>query len=305
MIGKVSEKGRMMSHTQHPPEPGGQYVSVNGTRLYVVERGEGFPLIVLHGGPGLDHHMFANYLDPLCHTHRLLLVDQRAQGRSDPSPPHTWKLTTLAEDIHELAAALNLRRYVVLGHSFGAIVALQHAVDFAGQPAATIISGGVPSACYLRDVDRNLETFEPESMRHQVSASWAREADARTPQDVESLLADQVPFHFADPLDPRIPDYTARTSGAIYSPDVLRYAATHDYGAIEVEDRLDAITQPLLVMTGRHDRTTTVRAAEAIAQGVPHSELAIFEHSGHMTFVEENAHYLRTIRHFLEDHNLL
>jgi proline iminopeptidase len=86
---------------------------------------------------------------------------------------------------------------------------------------------------------------------------------------------------------------------AIYGPDVLRAAATEDYGGISVEDRLDEITHPVLVLAGRHDRTCSVAAAQAIADGIPDSELVIFERSGHMTFVEENDAYLAAVRSFL------
>ena len=43
-----------------------QHVNIGDTRLHIVERGQGYPIIVLHGGPGLDHHMFGDYLDALC-----------------------------------------------------------------------------------------------------------------------------------------------------------------------------------------------------------------------------------------------
>src|SRR5262249_22627834 len=68
----------------------GRLVDVGDTALHVVERGDGFPILLLHGGPGLDHHEFADYLDPLADAHRLILVDQRAQGRSAPADPATW-----------------------------------------------------------------------------------------------------------------------------------------------------------------------------------------------------------------------
>ena len=55
----------------------------------------------------------------------------------------------------------------------------------------------------------------------------------------------------------------------------------------------------MLVLAGRHDRTCSVAAAQAIADGIPDSELVIFEHSGHMTFVEENDAYLAAVRSFL------
>jgi pimeloyl-ACP methyl ester carboxylesterase len=133
-----------------------------------------------------------------------------------------------------------------------------------------------------------------------VIASWAREPDVRTPEDFAQLMAEQFPFHFADPLDPRIDDYLERTSQTVYAPDMLRVFSANGYGGIEVEDRLGEITQPVLVMTGRHDRTCTVAAAEAIAAGISNAELRILEQSGHMTFVEEPELYIALVRSFLE-----
>src|SRR5688572_28757012 len=64
--------------------PMGRHIEISDTRLHVVERGgDGFPLLVFHGGPSLDHHMFGDYLDPLADELRLVLVDQRSQGLSD------------------------------------------------------------------------------------------------------------------------------------------------------------------------------------------------------------------------------
>jgi proline iminopeptidase len=275
-------------------------VDVGDTRLHVTERGAGsLALFVLHGGPGLDHTMFGSYLDPLGDVCRLLLVDERATGRSDPSPPETWTLAQHAADVEALAAAMGLERYAVLGHSYGALIALQHAVDFAGRPAATVVSSGFPDARFLEHVERELESFEPIELRDQVKDSWAREAHARTQEDMASIMADQTPFHFADPRDPRIGELLAEMGHALYGPDVLRAAATEEYGGIEVEDRLDRVTEPVLVLAGRFDRTCAIAGAEAIAAAIPQAELVVFEESAHMTFVEENDAYLAAVRAFL------
>ncbi len=275
-------------------------VSAGDTRLNVEERGAGDPaLIVLHGGPGLDHTMFGDWLDPLAADYRLLLVDERAQGRSDPAPPETWTLEQHARDVDALASALGLERYAVLGHSFGAFIALQHAVGFPGRPAGTIVSSGLPSERFLAHVEEQLAAFEPVELRKQVTRSWAREAEARTPDDVAALFADQLPFHFADPYDPRIDDLRAAMADAAYAPDVLRAGATDGYGHIELEDRLGDVTHPLLVIAGRHDRTCSVAGAEAIATGVPAADLVVLEDSGHMTYVEEPNAYREAVRHFL------
>ena len=276
-------------------------VDVGDTRLNVEERGAGeLALIALHGGPGLDHTMFGEWLDPLGDACRLLLVDERSQGRSEPSAPETWTLDQHARDVDALATALGLERYVVLGHSFGALIALQHAVDFSGRPAGTVISSGAPSERRLMShVERELERFEPVELREQVQASWAREANAQTQEEVGALLDDQLPFHFADPRDARIDEMRAAMAGAVYAPDVLRAAATDGYGHIEVEDRLGDVRHPVLVLAGRHDRTCSPQAAEVIADGVPDAELVVFEHSGHMTFVEEPDAYRDAVRRFL------
>lgn len=288
--------------TTSDTEAGGRRVDIGDTRLHFVERGDGYPLLVFHGGPGLDHHMFADYLDALADEYRVILVDQRSHGRSDLSPEDTWTLPQMAADVTSLARALDLHRYAVLGHSYGAFIVLQHAVDFPGDAAQTIVSSGIPSTRFFEHVAQSLASFEPVELREQVTSSWEREKYVRTQEDVAELLHDQMPFQFADPHDPRIEDYERRTSEATYSPDVLRHFALQEYGGIEVEDRLGGVTQPVLALAGRHDRTCSPEGAWATVESVPQGELAVFESSGHMTFVEENDAYAHTVRDFLKRH---
>ena len=204
----------------------------------------------------------------------------------------------MALDVERLAQSLELDRYAVLGHSFGVFVALQHAVDFSGYPCASVISAGVPAAAFLECVQRNLEAFQPAELRDLLTSSWAREARAQTQEDCRSLLSDQLPFHFRDPYDPRIDEMRADLGNAIYSPDVLRAAATTEYGAIDVQHRLGSISHPVLVLAGRHDRTCSVTAAQAIAAGIPEAELVVFEESAHMMFIEEQDAYTATVADF-------
>ncbi|PNY80359.1 alpha/beta fold hydrolase [Deinococcus koreensis] len=260
------------------------------------------PLIVLHGGPGLDHTEFADYLDPLADTVRLVILDMRAQGRSDrDAPQETWTLAQMAADVSRVAAALNAERYAVLGHSYGAFVALQHAADFPGTAAATVACCGVGSARWLDDIPAKLEGFEPVELREQVRASWADEANVRTQADFARLMHEQMPWHFADPLDSRIADYEARVDalGPRYAPDVLRQFSVAGYGGIEVEDGLGTVSQPLLALAGRHDRTCPPGASAVLAQRAPAGELHVFEESGHMPFVEQPDEFLSVVRGFL------
>ena len=286
----------------HPP---GRLVKAWDTELFVVEAGDpsSYPILILHGGPGFDHRMFGDYLDPLADRgYRLLFVDQRAQGRSAPAPVESWTLQQMAADVTALAGTLALDRYAVLGHSYGAFVALQNAVDFPGMAAQTIVSSGVPSSRYLDVVEKNLAAFEPVELRERVAASWDAEATVETAAEMGQLWLDQAPYHFRDPRDPRIEDYNRRSAGALLTPEVLRHLAVEGYGGIQVEDRLGEIPQPVLVLAGRDDRTCSVEAAEAMAKGIPNAELVVFEQSGHMTFVEETDAYLDAVDRFLTKH---
>src|SRR3954468_15263661 len=125
----------------------------DGYNLNVEEAGSGFPLIVLHGGPGMDHTMFRPYLDPLGDDFRVVYVDERGQGRSDRVDPATLSLEVFARDVDLLAEALGLEHFALLGHSFGAIVTTYHATEI-GTAAAYVISGGGDSSDELeKDVE--------------------------------------------------------------------------------------------------------------------------------------------------------
>lgn len=280
-------------------------LDVGDTRLHARVVGDPAlpPLIVLHGGPGLDHTEFGTYLDSLADTVHLVFLDQRAQGRSDRDAPEaTWTLAQMAADVSAVARALTAERYAVLGHSYGALVALQHAADFPGAAAATIACCGVGSSRWLDDIPAKLETFEPLELREQVRASWAGEATVTTEAEFARLMHEQLPWHFGDPLDPRIAEYEAHTD-AMHprsAPDVLRVFSVAGYGGIEVEGRLGAVTQPLLALAGRHDRTCPPEASALVAERAPAGELRVFERSGHMPFIEQPDEFLSVVRDFLK-----
>ena len=283
----------------------GRLVDIGDTALWIEERGQhdAFPLLVFHGGPGLDHHMFGSYLDALTDDgrYRLVLVDERSQGQSTKTDPSTWTIKQMAADVSALATALDIRdHYATLGHSYGAFVVLQHAVDHPGEPRGTVVSAGVASTRWLDNVETELERFEPESLREQVKDSWAGEATVQTEDEAARILGDQMPFHFRDPTGPILDDYLRNAPGTRFSPDVLRHFATQDYGGLDVTERLEDVTHPVLVLSGRYDRTCPVGAGEEMAKLLPDAELVVFEESAHMLFVEENERYVTAVRRFLD-----
>ena len=263
----------------------------DGVSLNVEQVGDGFPLVVLHGGPGLDHTTFRPYLDALADRFRLLYVDERGQGRSDRVEPASLSLEVFARDVDLLAAALGLDRFALLGHSFGAIVATFHATEL-GTADAYVISGGADSSDALdADVNASLEALGEEGAP--IAESWAREQTVETEADFRDLMRAQWPFHFAGEVPAGYGDDT------VFTPDVLRHFAAAGYGGFDFVPELGRIDRPVLVLVGEHDLTTTPRAARVLHDGIRGGELVILEGAGHMSFVEATDDYVAAVREFL------
>ena len=263
----------------------------DGYEMFVEEVGSGFPLVVLHGGPGLDHTMFRPWLDPLGDELRLLYVDERGQGRSERVDPATLSLEVFARDVDLLAEALELDGFALLGHSFGAIVTTWHATEI-GTAAAYVISGGADaSEPLLADVEASLVAMGDRG--RPIAESWEQEQTVETEAELKELLRAQMPFHFhGEPP----PGYGEETVG---SPEVLRHFAKIGYGDFDFRPRLGDVRRPTLVVVGEHDRTTTTRAARVLHEGIRGSGLVVVPDAGHMSFVEAEARYLDAVRSFL------
>jgi pimeloyl-ACP methyl ester carboxylesterase len=277
-------------------------VSVGDVDLYVHERGEGRPLVALHGGPGLDGSVFFPGLDPVAAAgYRVLAVDQRANGRSGGGDPARWTVPQMADDVEALIGALGLGDAVVMGWSFGSFVAQSHMVRH-GSAAAYVLMGTIAAPGALANVAHELATFEPVALREQVSASWAREVDVDSPEAARQLLADQMPFHVSDPTGPLVAELVA-ADRVVHRPEVLRhFAAGGEYGMLDLRAQLREVAIPTLVLSGANDRTTLASSAHELAEILPQAEEVVFPESAHMMLYEEPAAVTAALLDFLARH---
>ncbi len=268
--------------------------------LHVHERGKGRALLALHGGPGLDGSVWFPALDPLATDGwRVLAVDLRGNGLSGGDDPSTWTVPQMADDVESLIAELSLEEPVVMGWSFGSIVTQSHMARH-GSAAAYVLMGTIATPEALLGVHERLARFEPVGLRAQVTASWEREPTVQTPAECKQLLADQLPFHFADPEDPRIADLVAGDN-TVYRPDVLRhFAAGGEYGMVDLRPVLASFARPVLVLSGAHDRTTPAASAHELVEAIPGAEEVVFTDSAHMIPYEEPDAFLAALREFLQ-----
>ena len=156
-------------------------------------------LLLLHGGPGFDHSGLASTLAPLSDVAQLVLLDHRGQGRSDGDDVEQWNLDHWVPDIADFCEALGLERPMILGQSFGGVVALAVAARYPDLPSKLIVSS---SLAKFRP-DRAFPMFE------QLGGPEVREVAERhfrdlTDETAEEFLRVCLPVYNTTPADPDV-----------------------------------------------------------------------------------------------------
>ncbi len=143
------------------------YAQVNGARLYFDVEGAGLvpdgprmrekpTLVLLHGGPGFDHSSYKPDWSRLADAVQIVYLDHRGQGRSEKCEPARWTLAQWADDVRGLCDALGIEKPVVLGNSFGGMVAMAYAARHPDHPGKLVLS----STSARQDYERMCARFE-------------------------------------------------------------------------------------------------------------------------------------------------
>jgi proline iminopeptidase len=275
-------------------------VNVGDIELYVREQGAGRPLVLLHGGPGLDGSVFFPEIAALAGEGvRLLAVDHRANGRSDAGDPARWTVPQMADDVEALIRELDLERPIVMGHSFGSFVAQHHMAEY-GSAAGYVLMGTVDSVEELARIDERLAAFEPEHLREQVTRSWAQEATVQTAEESKQLIIDQLPFHMAEPEGALVRSLQENVGAIVFRPEVLRhFASGGEYGLVDNRERLRQRSVPVLVLSGELDRTTPAASAHRLAEILSDADEVVVPGAAHMLLQEQPEAALAALRAFL------
>src|SRR5512132_4107667 len=102
---------------------------IRDVSLHVEVIGHGYPLLLMHGGPGADHWTMLPFRR-LADQFTLIFYDHRCNGRSTGAPVTSMTWENLTADADALREALGFERWAVLGHSFGGHVALEYALRY-------------------------------------------------------------------------------------------------------------------------------------------------------------------------------
>lgn len=232
-------------------------VEANGATLHLTERGDGAPLILLHGGLFTSAH-WEPVAQRLAGEFRVITPDSRGHGRST-NPAGVLSYALIADDVAALIDSLGLERPLVGGWSDGGQVALELAARHPGTAAALVVGAAYPE-------------FESSGLRDAHRALLA--ADEAGVPDIARL--DAQLGEFAEPiraLHPRGPDQWGALVGQTAAM-WLEYEGLND-------DRVAALHEPCLVLGGDRDELVSLGLTLALYEALTEAELAICPGLGH------------------------
>ena len=216
-------------------------------------------VILLHGGPGMDHSGWKPRMSPLADVAQLIYYDHRSHGRSDRRPSSEWTLDRWADDVVLLCEALEIERPIVFGQSFGGMVAQRYIERHPGHPAKVILSSCSPHF----GLERKLAAFERRggaAAREAARAYWADPS----PASFDTFLRICLPLYSTTPQADR-----SAPSSAAFDGELLDSWNRNELPHVDLLPGLARAACPVLVFGGTDDPITPIEDQREIAAALP------------------------------------
>ena len=281
---------------QRTMEPAESRIPIGPVSLYARAVGEGQPVIVLHGGPDFDHSYLLPDLDRFKDRFRLIYYDQRGRGRSaNGVSPDEVTLGSDVEDIDRVRQHFGLDAPVLLGHSWGTVLALEYALRYPTRVSRLILMNSAPASAndavllrkyYLQKVGADMDR-----QRAIVAGAAYQSGDPET-------VAARYRIHFKPALK-RSEDYeklmSTMKAGFVRQgkEGILKARAVEDrlmrdsweLPGYDLHPKLRQLRIPTLVITGDHD-FIPLDVAEHITAAIPGARLVTIKDCGHFAYLE-------------------
>jgi proline iminopeptidase len=272
-------------------------IAVRDVRLFVDVVGRGYPLVVMHGGPGADHWTMSRFRQ-LADRFTLVFYDHRCNGRSVGVPVSSMTWENLTADADALRESLGFDTWAVLGHSFGGKVALEYALRYPNSLSHLILlDTGGDSWWDQENAPRLLAKRGFSRRKVQLARRWFNGQTA--PWEFYPTL-----MRLGGAYNPHTGWYAAvRMMFAERRSKARPQAGIFGFGQLmkgwTVMDRLGEIRVPTLVMAGRDDFLSPPEHQGQLAAGIPNARLEIIERAGHNPHDERTAEVMKAVRDFV------
>ena len=277
------------------------FLEINGSQVYYKTMGQGEPLVIVHGGPVMDHSYLLPHLEELAKDYQLIFYDQRACGQSSVEVQvATMNLAGFVEDIEQIRQALKLERINLLGHSWGGLLAMEYGIKYPENLNHLILSNSIaPSvADWELEGGRVSEraTNKDREDRQAIMESGALQS-VNPSKAIEKLL--RISFR------PQMYDTTNLNKLNLYVPeDYMQRSQIFgllgpDLTDFNLYSDLQKITCPTLIIYGSEEPAASLHA-QRMTESFPNGQLSIIQKSGHFPFIENPSTFNKEIKAFLK-----
>jgi len=254
------------------------FIDLNGARHHYVSKGEGPPVVLLHGLGG-SLHIWHGVIENLALHHHVVAVDLRGHGRSDRSG--ALSVQQWADDVHALIAALELPAVTLVGHSLGSLVA-QYLASTRGEVVDYLVLLG------------GISYFEPPAKDAYVKRAEMVEADG-----MDAIVEDWLPGALAPRTAAKLPQVVGLLRELFLRNDPASYAKACRALAKAPSINRERIGQPTLLLVGDHDRSTPIAMTEELHREIPVSRVKVIPSAAHWASLEQPDEIASAILEFL------
>lgn len=272
-------------------------VDVGGCKLYCEVEGDATSLILLHGGPGATHHEFHPYFARASDFASVIYYDQRGCGQSDAEPgPDGYSVEQAANDLEKLRHRLGIDRWVVLGHSYGGLLAQVYATKYPDRVRGLVLVGSSLAMSVRIRSPRWLDYLSKEEFAK--IGEVRRHGELNVAQQIFNafLNGDWKRQNFYRPTREEI----ARQALYGWKPAPgFRNAMGRSIAQIDLKGAFDRCPIPTLIIEGKYDMSWNTDKPEILHKNHPGADLVIVELAGHSSFADRPTQFFGTLREFM------
>ena len=262
---------------RHPPV--GRFMEVDGVRLHYAEWGEGEPVVLINGnGTMVQDWALSGLVGLAAQQYRVIAIDRPGYGYSARPRDRVWTARTQAALLAQAIVQLGLRRPLVVGHSWGALVAVALGLDHPDAARGLVLLSGY----YYPTARADVWFFSPPAvpvlgdlMRHTIAPPLTR---LLAPKIMRKVFEPRpVPARFSDrfPLDLALRPISIKASAedsALMVPS-----------AASLQGRYGELSLPAAVLVGAQDGIITPeRQSGRLAGELPERDIEVLQGLGHM-----------------------
>jgi proline iminopeptidase len=297
------------SFAQEAKDTNGGYVKVDGAELWYQIKGKGEPVVVIPGGPGDSHLYLTPWFDELAKNFKLIYFDAFGRGKSARAKNQSeYSFQRDVKDLEGLRKALGFKKWSVIGHSYGGMVAQEYALKYPSSVDKLILSNTFYSGEMWQENDDN-SNYE---IRNQYPEKWKEIMKLRNEgynssspelQKVYNVPGGLLYFYDASNY------YKFRHDSLSFNPKVYYqivgadgdFLIGGDIGKLDFRTQLKNLKMPMLIIAGRFDRVSVPRFAIKYEVYAPQAKFVMFEKSGHNPYIEQHDKYFKLLTDFLKE----